>query len=245
MTDPARLRRRISKTVGFEVPLDVPAIQVLDRAEQDDFVRLQLCYEVPDGETVAAYLLVPNDGGPHPGIVAFHQHNSQWGFGKSEVCGVSGDPLQAFGPALAQHGICVLAPDAVGFESRCLFLAALDTRVGFSCASGAACTYQTKMKQGTGLAMSIVVPGCTRVFDVDDLVRCVAPRRILIVSSEDDPYTEDAHEIVQSALATFEQQDRADHLSHFHGSGPHALDQARYDAIVEWLHTESMRQAVD
>lgn len=31
---------------------------------------------------------------------------------------VFGDPLQAFGLALAAKGIMVLAPDAVGFESR-------------------------------------------------------------------------------------------------------------------------------
>ena len=89
--------------------------------------------------------------------------------------------------------------------------------------------------------MSIVAPGCAQIFDVDDLVRCVAPRRILLVSSDDDPYTQDVHEIVQTARPTFEEQDCVDHLCHFHGSGPHALDQARYDAIVEWLHSESMR----
>ena len=89
--------------------------------------------------------------------------------------------------------------------------------------------------------MSLVVPGCALIFDVDDLVRCVAPRRILLVSSDDDPYTEDAHEIVQSALAAFEERGCADNLCHIHGNGPHALDQARHDAIVEWLHAESRR----
>jgi hypothetical protein len=89
--------------------------------------------------------------------------------------------------------------------------------------------------------MSIVVPGFARTFDVDDLVRCVAPRRILLVSSDDDPYTEDSHEIVQSARATFEEQGCVDRLCHFHASGPHALDSSRHDAIVDWLQTESMR----
>lgn len=319
MSNPATLRQQIADIVGFKVPFDVPHDQIQDRTEQEGFVRLRLCYKVPDGDTVAAYLLVPSEPGPHPGVVALHQHNSQWGIGKSEVCGISGDPFQAFGPSLARRGICVLAPDAVGFESRCghantgndfappltasgsaadgwlqyfnqmcyrlvsgdnlmrkdltdassavallanrdevdssrigvvghsgggltvLFLAALDTRVGFSCASGAACTYRTKMRKGTGLAMSLVVPGCVRLFDVDDLVRCVAPRRMLLVSSEDDPFTEDAHEIVQSAKTTFEEQGCVDHLCHFHSRGPHALDQTRFDVIVDWMHTESMR----
>jgi dienelactone hydrolase len=49
---------------------------------------------------------------------AGHQHNSQWHLGKSEVAGLAGEPLQAFGPALARAGIVVLTPDAVGFEDR-------------------------------------------------------------------------------------------------------------------------------
>jgi len=50
---------------------------------------------------VPALLLVPE----HPcgaGVVALHQHNSQWHLGKSEVAGLAGEPLQAFGPALAE-----------------------------------------------------------------------------------------------------------------------------------------------
>ena len=319
MTKLISLRERIAKVVGFNAPDDVPDVQVLDRSKEEGYVCTRLRYEVADGDSVEAYLLTPSGSGPHPGIVAFHQHNSQWGIGKSEVCGLVGDPFQSFGPALARRGICVFAPDAVGFESRhgaagagtslapslprpestdagwlqyynqmcyrlvngdnllrkdladasnavavlasldsvdssrigavghsvggltVLFLAALDARVAFSCASGAACTYRTKINSGTALAMSLVVPGCVQVFDVDDLVRCVIPRRILLVSSDDDPYTEDAHEIVQSALASFEEHDCANHLDHFHSGGPHALDQARYDAIIEWLHAESMR----
>jgi dienelactone hydrolase len=38
--------------------------------------------------------------------------------GKSEICGLIGDPLQAFGPELAQRGIAVLAPDSICFEDR-------------------------------------------------------------------------------------------------------------------------------
>lgn len=38
--------------------------------------------------------------------------------GKSEVCGLAGDPLQAFGSALAMRGFVVLAPDSICFEDR-------------------------------------------------------------------------------------------------------------------------------
>lgn len=51
-------------------------------------------------------------------MVVHHQHNGERHFGKSEVCGLVGNPLQAFGPALAEKGIIVLAPDSLCFEDR-------------------------------------------------------------------------------------------------------------------------------
>ena len=122
-----------------------------------------------------------------------------------------------------------------------LFLAALDERIGFSCASGAACSYRHKMRRGTGLDMSLVIPGCTQVFDIDDLVRCVAPRRILIVSSDGDALTGDAHEIIESVRPVFDEQNCAEHLSHFHSSGPHALDRTRFEAMIEWVSREALQ----
>ncbi len=38
--------------------------------------------------------------------------------GKSEVCGLAGNPLQAFGVALVKKGFVVLAPDSICFEDR-------------------------------------------------------------------------------------------------------------------------------
>jgi len=38
--------------------------------------------------------------------------------GKAEVAGLAGEPLQAFGPALARRGVVVLAPDSICFEDR-------------------------------------------------------------------------------------------------------------------------------
>jgi dienelactone hydrolase len=67
---------------------------------------------------VPAFLLLPEGDGPFAGVVACHQHNGEWHWGKSEVAGRAGDALQAFGPALARRGVAVLAPDAVGFEDR-------------------------------------------------------------------------------------------------------------------------------
>ncbi len=71
-----------------------------------------------EGDQIPAYLLVPDGGGPFPAVLVHHQHNSEWHLGKSEVAGLAGDQLQAFGPPLARAGLVVLAPDAVGFEDR-------------------------------------------------------------------------------------------------------------------------------
>jgi dienelactone hydrolase len=109
------LRSRLTELLGFAVP-PVRDLVVRAERERDGYVEQVVSYTGYEGD-VPALLLVPE----HPcgaGVVALHQHNSQWHLGKSEVAGLAGEPLQAFGPALARAGIVVLAPDAVGFEDR-------------------------------------------------------------------------------------------------------------------------------
>jgi dienelactone hydrolase len=266
---------------------------------------MRITYQGEEGTPIPAFLLMPHGAGPFPAILVQHQHNSQWHLGKSEVCGLAGDPLQAFGPALASHGIVVLAPDALCFEDRrahragltpapdpsgdwlyhyntlcysllrgdtlmrrvlddaargvallsahravdhqrlgtlghsyggntVLFHAAVDERLGFACASGAACTYAAKMRHGTGIEMATVIPGFTQHFDVQDLVRCLAPRPTLLVSATDDPYSHDAEGIVQAARETFAALGAEGHLTHKQYGGGHALTRERFEDIIAW-----------
>jgi dienelactone hydrolase len=109
------LRSRLAELLGFTVP-PVPDLVVHAERERDGYVEQVVSYTGVEGE-VPALLLVPEHR-CRAGVVVLHQHNSQWHLGKSEVAGLAGDPLQAFGPALARAGIVVLAPDAVGFEDR-------------------------------------------------------------------------------------------------------------------------------
>lgn len=67
---------------------------------------------------IPAFLFVPDGDGPFPAAVVFHQHAGERHLGKSEVAGLAGDPLQAFGPMLAALGFVVLAPDSIAFEDR-------------------------------------------------------------------------------------------------------------------------------
>jgi dienelactone hydrolase len=122
--EPDLLRAEITAFLRFEAPPNAPRTRIIRQTDENGYTRQLIEYDSRDGDTIAAFLLLPHGTGPFPGMVALHQHASRWTIGKSEVCGMDGDPYQAFGPALARRGVCVIAPDALGFESR---LASSDT----------------------------------------------------------------------------------------------------------------------
>jgi dienelactone hydrolase len=108
----------VRRFLGLTPPPDDVPVEVVDSRHLGGHRRLRLEIGCPDGDTMPAFLLVPDGAQSAPGVVVFHQHASQWHLGKSEVCGLAGDPTQAFGPTLVDAGLVVLAPDAVGFEDR-------------------------------------------------------------------------------------------------------------------------------
>lgn len=301
-----RLRQEIREFLQLSLPPNTIPFETRAVVKEHDYDRLQITDDNEEHDRIPAFLLIPHGAGPFPALLVHHQHNSQWHLGKSEVCGLAGDPLQAFGPALARHGIVVLAPDALCFEDRhahqsgiapapapdadwqhhyntlcyrllrgdtlmrrvladaarrvsllrahravdnqrigtlghsyggntVLFHAALDVRVGFACASGAACTYANKMQQSTGIEMAEVIPGFTLRFDVQELVKCIAPRKTLLVSATEDPYSYDAEAITQVARETFAALGAVHNLEHKQYSGGHALTQERFDDIIAWI----------
>jgi dienelactone hydrolase len=119
MDDPARLRAHIREWLGLAKQSRSVEFTVVDVHVESTFERQRIRYEAADGDSVSAFLLMPKDLPPAaPAVVIHHQHNGERHFGKSEVCGLVGNPLQAFGPALAEKGIIVLAPDSVCFEDR-------------------------------------------------------------------------------------------------------------------------------
>lgn len=298
--DMMRLRKEISEVIGINVSDTAHVEYGVLNSEKDDGYTRQLIEYDSYGDKVAAYLLLPDILDKNPAILINHQHNREHHLGKSEVCGLSGDPMQAFGPELAKRGFVVLSPDAVCFESRrkdpsvegfdfwqhfnemcyrilkgeslmkkvlddavcgitllsslpyvdkekigtlghsmggntVLFLAALDERISYSCASGSACTYENRMKNDVGIEMSSVIPSFHGKYDIYDLVSCTAPRRVLIVSAEDDKYSGDASYIVEKAAAAYSELNAAENLEHKRYSGGHALTKERFDYIIEWL----------
>ena len=116
-----------------------------------------------------------------------------------------------------------------------LFLSALDERIAFSCASGSACTYDNRMKNGVGIEMASVIPNFHGKYDIYDLVSCIAPRSLLIVSSDEDKYSNDADDMVEKASPAYMKYDALQNLQHQRFKGDHALTKERYDSMVEWM----------
>ena len=296
MSDSA-LRARLADLLRFAPPRAAPTVEALARRVADGYAEHLIAYAGHDGARVPAYLLLPDGPGPSPGVVAHHQHRSRFHLGKSEVAGRAGDPLQAFGPALARRGVAVLAPDAIAFEDRrvlargtepadgdgpqhhnemsyrlvrgellmttvlgdaaaalsvlaahpavdaarvgavghsyggntTLFHAALDERVRFAAASGAACTYRRRMADRTQIELAQIVPGILSVADIDDVVGLIAPRPLLLVSATEDRYSADADEIERAVAAGHPA------LRHARFAGGHDVTPERFGLIVDWV----------
>lgn len=292
--------------------------EILSRVGESGYVRTLLRYASADGDWIDAFLFEPAGASLQGGALVLHQHNSQWSIGKNEVAGLTGDPWQAFGPALARRGVAVLAADSIGFESRCgvssgptdlapaltkpgssadawlqyynqmthrlvrgdllmrkmlldcqaglevlrtsvsseapigvighsmggntaLFLGALDTRIQFVCSSGAVSSYRRRLAQGIGLEMALVIPGFATRFDFDDILRCIAPRACLVVSADDDFATEDVSDLVAKVRDEWNDSTAKCGLTHLCVSGGHALDERRFNSIVDWSVAQTER----
>lgn len=295
------LRNEIAEVIGIKIPHSVSSVEykVLETVQEDGYTRQFIEY-CSYGDEVKAFLLIPEKIGNNPAILINHQHNREHHLGKSEVCGLAGNPLQAFGPELAKKGFVVLAPDSICFEDRrkdptvegfdfwqhfdevcyriitgdymmkkvledarngitlltsleyvdnkrigtlghsyggntVLFLSALDERIAFSCASGSACTYENRMQNNVGIEMASIIPNFHGKYDIDDLVSCIAPRRLLIVSADDDRYSKDAPAIIEKASPTYEKYNASSNLQHKRYQGGHALTKERFEDIIEWI----------
>ena len=91
---------------------------LLEEVACDGYVRRLVSYNVPAGRA-SAFVCIPNKlTAPAPVVYCHHQHHGQFDLGKSEVCGLRGDPDQAYAAELAQRGFITISPDAIGFEDR-------------------------------------------------------------------------------------------------------------------------------
>ena len=112
------LRQQVSAFMRFRIPETPVPFTTHDLIEEQSYSTIRISYAGEEGDAIPAFLWLPRGDGPFGAVLVHHQHNSQRHLGKSEVAGLAGDPLQAFGPALARRGIAVLAPDSICFEDR-------------------------------------------------------------------------------------------------------------------------------
>ena len=115
-------RMKILKSLGtFPATCDLNfSRKVLDES-YENYILYEVFYNVEKDERVRSLLLVPkNLKKKVPGIVAVHQHNNLYWFGKSELAGLlpPGESLYNYGQELAELGYVVICPDILGFEER-------------------------------------------------------------------------------------------------------------------------------
>ena len=77
-------------------------------------------------------------------------------------------------------------------------------------------------------------------FDLDDLIRCIAPRPLRLVSAKDNCYSADAVDLVMRAESSF---DPPGDLTHARTPGAHDLDPQRHEAVLG-LIAEQVRLAI-
>lgn len=108
---------RMAEIIGL-TPVD-PVLSYREISKEDcgSYISKKIEYDV-HGRKIPAYLSIPKGEGKFPAVLVNHQHHSQRHWGKSEVCGLVGDPFQAFASELAKRGFVTLAPDAICFEER-------------------------------------------------------------------------------------------------------------------------------
>jgi len=143
----------------------------------------------------------------------------------------------------AQRAVSVLT-DAATLEGRsigiaghsyggytALYHAALDTRCRFACISGAVCSFATRQRERTGMTLFETVPGLARDLDTHHVLAAIGPRPTLVVSGSDDKYSRDADDVVAKVGGDF--------ITSLHVDRGHALDQERFDSIIDWLVARS------
>lgn len=152
---------------------------------------------------------------------------------------LDGDTLMRKGLDDAQRALSVLIDAAeldthrVGIAGHsyggytALYHAAVDPRCRFACISGAICSFDTRRREETGITLFEAVPGLAQLVDTHDVLAAIGPRPTLVVSGTEDKYSRDAEQVVVKAGGDF--------ITELRVARGHALDQERFDAIVEWL----------
>lgn len=119
-----------------------------------------------------------------------------------------------------------------------IFHSPFDERINYTCSSGAVCSYKTKFKNGTGIEMAEVIPNFTENYDIEDLLKLICPRELLIVSSNLDKYSQDAENVYLEVKSIYEKSEKGNLITHKEFPGEHPLDKERFDYIINWFEAK-------
>lgn len=140
------------------------------------------------------------------------------------------DAQRALGVLLSLPGVDPARVGVAGHSfggTTAMYHAAVDPRCRFAALSGAVCSFGTRRREGTGILLFETVPGLARWIDTHDVLAAIGPRPTLVVSGTQDKYSRDADEVVARVGGDF--------ITHLRVEGGHALDQARFEAILKWI----------
>jgi len=108
-----------------------------------------------------------------------------------------------------------------------LYHTAVDARCRFACISGAVCSFETRLREGTGILLFEAVPGLAREMGMHEVLSAIGPRPAMVVSGTQDKYSRDADQVVAQVAGDF--------ITELRVERGHALEQERFDAMVEWI----------
>ncbi len=161
------IKNLILRDIGPVDPPDIPPVyQTIETEKKDGYIERKIRYHVEEGETVNAYLLIPNDKRhKHPAVIVFHQTTE---LGKEEPAGHAGRPSIQFGPELVRRGYVVLCPDSICAGERITDSGPYDTRD----------FYRTHPSQS---AMGKMIADGRRAIDILETVPEADPNRIAAI----------------------------------------------------------------
>jgi len=135
-------------------------------------------------------------------------------------------------------------PDKIGIlghsygGNTVIFHSPLDKRISYACSSGAVCSYQRKLQDKIGIEMAEVIPRFAEKYDIIDLLKGIVPRKILILSADQDKYSRDAGALYGELRKFMEEKGYQGCAFHEAFQGGHGLTQERFTTIVKWFNTQ-------
>lgn len=169
------------------------------------------------------------------------QHYNEMAFrlvqGSLLMSTVVADAALAVSVLAAMPDVAAEAIGAIGHSMgghTVLFSVPLDDRVQFACVSGAASGYRARISERTGIEVAQAIPGVLSITDFDGLIELIAPRPLLVLSADEDPYSSAASATVDAASSTYKALGADGVLEHAGYRGGHALTAERMRRIVDW-----------